>query len=96
MQNEGRLELAKLAAKKVLDTLTWRDYATIVTFSGGAESYRGTGLFQMTDDEKKDMVDFIEGFVASGSTNFVAAMGDAEMALTTGGGVRGATTSSSS
>ena len=65
-----RIDLAKAAALALLDTLTWKDYVTLIAFSGSITVYKET-LSAATDAEKAALTTWIEGnIIAGGSTNF--------------------------
>ena len=65
--------MAKKAAKMVIDTLTAVDYVTIVKYSSGAQAYSST-LVEATDTNKDLLKAWIdENIDASGTTNFRAA-----------------------
>ena len=70
MGSFGRMELAKDAAKKVVDTLTDADFATVVRFSGRASAMTST-LQRATRTHRASMRDWISSeMYASGGTNF--------------------------
>ena len=65
--------MAKQAAKMVIDTLTAVDYVTIVKYSSAAQAYSST-LEQATDAKKDALKAWIDEEIgASGTTNFRAA-----------------------
>ena len=65
--------MAKVAAKMVIDTLTAVDYVTIVKYSSGAQAYSST-LVEATDANKDLLKAWIDAEIgASGTTNFRAA-----------------------
>ena len=62
--------MAKAAALKVIDTLTWSDHASIVLFDDTARTY-SSELVAMTDAGKDAMKRWIESNIgAYGETNF--------------------------
>ena len=68
MAQENRMALAKTAAKWVINTLSWVDYATVVAFStttGSASSQ----LMQMTVENRELMKNYIDGLSAFGTTS---------------------------
>ena len=66
----GRVCMAKAAALKVIDTLTWSDHASIVLFDDTARTY-SSELVAMTDAGKDAMKHWIESNIgAYGETNF--------------------------
>lgn len=69
MHDEDRITKAKNAAKKVLDTLTEFDYATLINFQSQAEALDMT-LRPMTPENKKYLNSHIENLMATGGTNF--------------------------
>ena len=68
MANANRMALAKTAAKWVINTLSWVDYATIVAFSTTADSAT-TQLMQMTVENRELMKNYIDGLSAYGTTS---------------------------
>ena len=65
--------MAKVAAKMVIDTLTAVDYVTIVKYSSGAQAYSST-LVEATDANKDLLKAWIDAEIgASGTTNYRAA-----------------------
>ena len=68
-----REEMARSAAKKIVNTLTDADYVSLVKFSSSAEAY-STSLVSANAANKFSMERWIEQNVdAAGTTNFVAA-----------------------
>ena len=74
MGTGSRVAMAKEAAIKVVDTLSWTDYATVVTFGSAAEA-ANSRLEKMTDTNKATLKSWISTNVHSngGGTNFEAA-----------------------
>eukprot|EP00929_Paragymnodinium_shiwhaense_P080500 TRINITY_DN41992_c0_g1_i1.p1 TRINITY_DN41992_c0_g1~~TRINITY_DN41992_c0_g1_i1.p1 ORF type:complete len:760 (-),score=83.33 TRINITY_DN41992_c0_g1_i1:310-2589(-) len=67
----GRDAQAKAATKAILDTLVWRDFATIIQFDGGVVGVFSKTLVPVTDAQRTIMhawVDRSDG--ARGGTNF--------------------------
>merc|ERR1712217_386300 len=73
MENYGRLELAKAAAKAVLDTVTWVDFISVVSFSDKAESGT-TFLIPGTAENRAYLKEYVDSLDARGSTNFIGAL----------------------
>eukprot|EP01043_Picozoa_sp_COSAG02_P093959 COSAG02_NODE_30440_length_551_cov_0.816372_1_plen_176_part_10 len=85
MNTNNRIQLAKEATVKVLDTLTWHDHAAIVLFNDKAVSNTGQ-LQAMTADALERYKSFAnENIVAGGSTNFNAAFDKAFGIFNSGG-----------
>jgi uncharacterized protein YegL len=76
MRSQQRMDLAIAAGKKVIDTLTEADFATVIAFSSNANA-ASSKLLQATEANKKTLEAFIGGLKADGSTNFGAALGQA-------------------
>ena len=74
MSNGNRVQMAKDATKKVIDTLAWTDYATVVTFGSSARA-RSNTLQPMDDSTKADLKNWANSNIHSrgGGTNFRAA-----------------------
>ena len=72
MRSRGRLELAKDAAKTVINTLTNFDYVGVVTFSDTASTLENT-LLPATSANIRSLSSDIDGITASGPTNYEAA-----------------------
>ena len=74
MGTGSRVSMAREAATKVVDTLSWTDYATVVTF-GSAATGANSRLEKMTDTNKATLKSWISTNVHSngGGTNFEAA-----------------------
>ncbi|KAL9180726.1 hypothetical protein ACHAXT_011179 [Thalassiosira profunda] len=71
MLDYNRLELAKDAAKTVVDTLTVADRVAIVAFSDTASMVGGhTSLIRATKENKSALMQAIDGLSAKGATNF--------------------------
>ena len=78
MRNAGRMDLAKQAAKKLLDTLTDVDYVGLVQFSSSASTALGaTTLLPATGSTVASMKQWVDGLSPTGNTNFVAAFDSA-------------------
>merc|ERR1719316_1393200 len=72
MGDAGRMGLAQEAAKKVLNTLTFVDFVTIVVFSSTAWAVTST-LVPATQENRKRLADIIDRQSPEGGTNFVEA-----------------------
>ncbi len=85
MESNGRISLAKEAAVKVLDTLTWHDHATIVLFDD--EAYASSNQLQaMTADVIEELKEYANNNIESGGgTQFDAAFSKAFEVLRSGG-----------
>lgn len=71
MGNFERMNLAKEAAKVIVDTLTVLDHAAIVAFSDSASQIGGhTSLIRATKENKDLLAEAIDGLEADGGTNF--------------------------
>lgn len=74
MRRNGRMDLARRAAKTVIDTLAVADHVAIVTFSDAASQVPGfTGLVRATEKNKKLLVSAVDALTddkAIGGTNF--------------------------
>jgi len=78
MSRFGRSTMAKAATKRVLDTLTWKDFASIVLFNGGVYSVYSKSLVPMTEANLAAMKSWADGESwEQGQTNFQAAMREA-------------------
>ena len=78
MASGSRVEMAKGATLKVIDTLAWTDYATVVTFGSSAES-KSSVLEPMNDDNKANLKLWTATNIHSsgGGTNFAVAFATA-------------------
>lgn len=76
MSSTDRMALAIQAGKKVIDTLTEADFATVISFSDEAQAASKV-LLQATEANKKKLVAFIDHLSADGGTNFGAAFSKA-------------------
>ena len=74
MGEGSRVQMAKDAVKKVVDTLSWTDYATVVTF-GSSATAASSGLHKMDSSAKSFLKRWADTNVHSngGGTNFRAA-----------------------
>ena len=82
----SRINMARDAAKAVLDTLTEADYASIIVFSSRADAY-STTLVQATEANKALMEAYIDReVVAGGTTDFIAALSKVKEVLGDGNG----------
>ena len=74
MGTGSRVSMAREAATKIVDTLSWTDYATVVTF-GSAATGANSRLEKMTGTNKDTLKSWISTNVHSkgGGTNFEAA-----------------------
>lgn len=71
MEDYGRIKLAKEASSTIVDTLTVADRVAIVKFSDVASLIGGqTSLIRATKENKKLLIDAIDGLEAEGATNF--------------------------
>ena len=77
MGSQNRMELAKQAADRVVDTLTDADYAQVVAFSSDAVSMSNS-LVQATRTNRQSMKNFISGLSQGGLTSFADAMDKVE------------------
>lgn len=69
MAQKGRLDLAKQAAKAVLKTLTWVDFVTVLAF-GDQVTGASAQMVQATDNNKDDLIAWIDSLQPTGTTNF--------------------------
>ena len=85
MDDYGRMGLAKDAATTIIDTLTVADRVAIIAFSGEATQIGDIGnassLIRATAENKRVLIDAINGLEANGATNFYAAFEKAFGAL---------------
>jgi len=72
MNEGGRLDIAKQAAKKVVDTLNNFDWVGLVSFSSSSNKYQDQ-LISVTNENKNQINDWIDDLDASGQTNFESA-----------------------
>lgn len=71
MYSNGRADLAKAATKAVIDTLEWKDYATIILFNDGIAAQYSNNLVPMFDAERINAKNWLENQIwAQGGTNF--------------------------
>jgi len=78
MSLEGRSGLARSATKQVLDTLNWKDFASIVLFNDQVSAVYSNKLVPMTEGNRAAMKSWADGEVwEGGGTNFVGAMNKA-------------------
>ena len=82
MNDFGRLELAKDAAKTVIDTLTNFDYVGVVIFSDTASTLYTTTMVPATSANIRSLSSAIDGITARGTTNYEAAFREAFDLLT--------------
>jgi len=74
----NRILLARQAADAVIDTLTWADRVTLITFNEGVASKYSTDLVKGTEENIEKMSAWIESnFNAGGGTNFMAPLEEA-------------------
>ena len=85
--------MAREAATKVVDTLSWTDYATVVTFGSSATGHSWR-LQKMTDTNKATLKSWIDNNVHSrgGGTNFQRAF-DRAFSVLSGSASSGCTSS---
>eukprot|EP00396_MALV-II-16_sp_LP-1_P000284 gene284-4_t len=69
MNRYARIELAKEAAKAVLDTLTWVDFVNVMSFSSKVRSAADV-LIPATDENRARLREWIEGMEPAGTTNY--------------------------
>lgn len=72
MKDFNRLPLLKEAAKRVIDTLAVGDRIAIVDFATKA-NFNSRFLLTATDENKKKLRKYVDGFTADGATNFLDA-----------------------
>mmetsp|Transcript_38891 Transcript_38891/g.40312 ORF Transcript_38891/g.40312 Transcript_38891/m.40312 type:complete len:568 (-) Transcript_38891:69-1772(-) len=72
MNEGGKMDIAKEAAKKVVDSLNNFDWIGVVTFSTNSNKYKDQ-LIRVTNDNKIAINNWIDGLSATGSTNFETA-----------------------
>ena len=79
MGDKNRLPMLKLAAKRVVSTLTISDRVLIVPFSTNAQpiTTQDGYMFRATNDNKAYFSNAIDQFSAQGNTNFYDAFGKA-------------------
>ena len=82
MGDFGRLELAKDAAKTVIDTLTNFDYVGVVIFSDAASTLYTTTMVPASSANLLNLNSAIDGITARGTTNYEAAFREAFDLLT--------------
>eukprot|EP00930_Biecheleria_cincta_P028540 TRINITY_DN19922_c0_g1_i1.p1 TRINITY_DN19922_c0_g1~~TRINITY_DN19922_c0_g1_i1.p1 ORF type:complete len:791 (-),score=91.88 TRINITY_DN19922_c0_g1_i1:397-2769(-) len=78
MLTASRITKAKAATKAILDTLTWKDFATILLFNHGVKSVYSNRLVAVTDARRAAMNTWVDSGVltSGGGTNFQAALLD--------------------
>jgi len=77
MSTASRSRTAKKAVKAILDTLSWKDFASIVLFNGYVAGVYSNRLVSVTDANRQRMKDWVDSGSMSwedGSTNFVDAL----------------------
>jgi len=77
MSTARRSTTAKKAVKAILDTLAWKDFASIVLFNGNVAGVYSTRLVSVTDENRARMKAWVDSGEISwneGSTNFVDAL----------------------
>eukprot|EP00440_Ansanella_granifera_P038361 gb/GFBE01041622.1/.p1 GENE.gb/GFBE01041622.1/~~gb/GFBE01041622.1/.p1 ORF type:complete len:735 (+),score=169.57 gb/GFBE01041622.1/:1-2205(+) len=75
MQTAGRSNLARQATKAILDTLTWKDFATIILFNSDIDAVFSTKMVSVTDEQRDAMKSWVDrGDWNHEGTNFQAAM----------------------
>jgi len=61
MGKNGRSGLAKAATKAILDTLTWKDFATIILFDSSVMSTFSQTLVSVTEAQRNIMQNWVDG-----------------------------------
>lgn len=76
MGTNGRDGLAKIAVKKILDTLSWKDFTTVILFNGAIHAVFSDLLQPVTDALRTNIQTWVDSCFdwSSGGTNFVAAI----------------------
>lgn len=78
MQEANRIAIAVNAVVTVLNTLTWRDFASVILFHHGVNDVYSDTLVAVTDSERTKMQNWaLQRIRAGGGTNFEAGMGQA-------------------
>merc|ERR1740121_612367 len=79
-EGKGRHDKAKEAVKRIIDTLTWKDFVSVILFNHGIEAvYKAPGgaveeLVEATEKNKADIRNWCDKqYWAGGATNFVSA-----------------------
>ena len=73
MSSGDRIEMAKEAATKVIDTLSSNDYVNVIDFASSAKAYSSRGLVKAdaaVTGKDSAMKSWVDNIRASGSTNF--------------------------
>lgn len=71
MGNRDRHLFAKKAVMRILDTMTWKDFATIILFNDGVKAAYSAELVAMTDQNRLAMKSWCESQIwRGGGTNF--------------------------
>ena len=73
MSSGDRIEMAKEAATKVIDTLSSNDYVNVIDFASSAKAYSSRGLVKAdatVTGKDSAMKTWVDNIRASGSTNF--------------------------
>jgi len=79
MGDQNRAELAKQATKAILNTLSWKDFATIILFAGSVKAVFSNLLVSVTEAQRNAMVSWIEQQEwKNGGTNFQSAFFQAD------------------
>jgi hypothetical protein len=73
MIQKGRMDAAKQAVSKVLKTLIWADYATIVGFSDKLMIFGDGLLHQVNDSNREAMDEWAQELSPTGKTNYALA-----------------------
>lgn len=84
MVSSGRFALAKEAAMWVINTLSYVDYATIVTFSTSADVSYGGAMLRMTGVNKARLKKYVAGMSGFGGTRLDLGFEKAMSVLRTG------------
>eukprot|EP00437_Effrenium_voratum_P020749 CAMPEP_0181445630 /NCGR_PEP_ID=MMETSP1110-20121109/25687_1 /TAXON_ID=174948 /ORGANISM="Symbiodinium sp., Strain CCMP421" /LENGTH=715 /DNA_ID=CAMNT_0023569681 /DNA_START=39 /DNA_END=2186 /DNA_ORIENTATION=+ len=78
MGAENRYNLAKQATRAVLDTLDWKDYATVILFNHGIAAQYSSNMVAVSDTQRGNMQRWLESQNwQQGSTNFKVALNEA-------------------
>lgn len=78
MEQAGRARLAKAATSAVIDTLEWKDWATVILFNHGIAAQYSQQLRPMLDEERSKMKSWLNDQIWSqGGTDFQTALSEA-------------------
>lgn len=70
MSSYDRLDIMKEAAIRVINTLGFADYVSVIQFNDEASTLYSTYMSRATSDVKSNLISYIEALEAKGSTNF--------------------------